>query len=161
MTKLQIKNPVGMKADDLRTYATELGLEFTEDVSYNDLRDAVLKKNAELRVDNPDPQDNDKNATQANTGSQKAYFYWVKYPVYVNDDPNLSEKRLPAGLYKFDNELPRLKGKTSNAFQLFVNEIPERTLIKIAETRGIKFSETDKIDVDDLLVKLLTEPNHI
>lgn len=157
-TNIQLKNPVGMTAEALKTYATELKLDFTEDVSYSDLKAAIIEKNAELKRELPN---GGKNATQANTSGKKAYFYLIKYPIYVDTDKSVSEKRLPAGLYKFDKELPRLKDSRSDAFQLFVGEIPERTLIKIAGTRGIKFDEDSDIDVEDLLQKLLNEPKYI
>ena len=153
-TQITIKNPIGMKTEDLKAYALEIGVVFTEDVSYADLRTAVLAKNAELKAEQGGAQDGEQSGSQGGTEITKdkpkgLFYYWIKFPVYIDD-----EKRLGAGLYEVEQKFARLS-YTSDAYEVFEGEIPERTLIKIAGERGINFGDAEEVNVTELLEKLL------
>ena len=151
---IEIKNPIGMNTEALKAYATEIGVSFTDDVKYNDLRTAVIAKNKELKGDDMNTGGSDENAGGGNTGDagdkpKGVLYYWIKYPVYIDD-----EKRLGAGLYRVNEKFSRLS-YSSDAYEVFEGEIPERTLIKIAKTRGINYNDTEEINVEELYEKLL------
>ena len=149
--KITIQNPIGMNAEALKAYATEIGVDYTEDVVFQDLQKAVFAKNKELKEAETNTNDGTENAGGGNTGGKKTYYYWIKYPVYIDE-----EQRLGAGLYKVDKKFERLN-YVSKSYVIFEDNIPERTLTKIAKERGIIFADNEDINVEELFGKILNE----
>jgi len=88
---------------------------------------------------------------------KESSFNWIKMKTYIDNDPQKSDKLVPAGLYVVDKPLTRLKDQPENLVEMFEGEIPERKIEEIAISRGMKISASDKIDFDELLEKLINQ----
>lgn len=151
--EIEIKNPATMSNEKLKAYAKVIGVDFTEDVSHNNLKKAVGLKNREIK----EAQGDSNTETQETPKKSNVFFYWLKDDTYIDDNRESSEKLLPAGLYKLDRHLPRLDGQPKTAVEIWEGEIPTRAIEKIAKSRGLVFDASDDVDFEEVLEGIVND----
>ena len=152
--EIEIKNPATMSNVNLRAYAKVIGVDFTEDVSHNDLKKAVGLKNKELKEAQGGSKENPK------TSNKGVFYYWLKDDTYVDDNPEKSERLLTAGLYRIDRRLPRLNGQPKIAVEMWEGEIPARSIEVIAKSKGLSYDASADVDFNEVLESIVNEVDY-
>lgn len=68
-------------------------------------------------------------------------YYWLKSPVYIDDDPTRSDTLLAPGIYRVACEFARLSGKKLDGVQFYATRPSDSDIVEMVEWSGYKITE--------------------